>query len=276
MNQNIKALTAACDRLGIPYQSHHKTNNLISVTVGGTCYAFVNWTTPLNPHSIMKLCQDKDYFYSFYHDVILMPQTSSFLNPYSEEKYGQYLDSTTIFGIIEQVEASFSYPLIVKKNRGSWGTNVFKINGRRQLEKGLLDIFNMSSSRFDYIGLAQEFVDIEIEYRAIFLNGEYQFAYEKRVDNAEFSGNLSPLHWEGSKASTVRDISAQNALKAFCAPLFTKLMIPFCGLDIALDKQGQLWLIEANSSPGFDHIIKHEGAEEIIALYEKILNLLRE
>ena len=274
MNRNLQAFIAACDRLGIPYQSHHKTNNLISVVVNGRCYPFVNWTTPLNSQSVMKLCQDKDYFCSFYNDVVRMPKTLSFLNPYSEEKYAQYLDSATIFGIIEQIEATFTYPLIVKKNRGSWGSNVFKVENRRSLEKGLLDIFNMSSSRFDYIGLAQEFIDIEVEYRAIFLSGEYQFAYEKIVDEAQFSGNLSPLHWEGSKARYVRDDPTKNALQTFCAPLFAKLMIPFCGLDIAQDKQGRLWLIEANSSPGFDHIIKHEGQEHVIQLYETILRQL--
>ena len=274
MYENIKALTKACDRLGIPYQSHHKANNLISVGLGENHYIFVNWTTPLNSQSVMKLCEDKDYFYSFYKDVIHMPQTISFLNPYSEEKYAAYLDSATIFGIIEQAEAAFSYPLIVKKNRGSWGTNVFKADNRRALEKGLLTVFNMNSASFDYVALVQEFIEIKVEYRAIFLNGQYYFAYEKSVENAEFTGNLSPLHWEGSQARTVTDNAVREALIAFCAPLFARLMIPFCGLDIAQDGQGKLWLIEANSAPGFDHIIKHEGDETVVQLYEVILHQL--
>lgn len=274
MNRNIEAFIAACDRMGIPYQSHHKTNNLISVEVNGRSYAFVNWTTPFNPQSIMKLCQDKDYFYTFYHDVVRMPKTISFLNPYTDDKYADYLDSNTIFGMIEKIEAEFPYPLIVKKNRGSWGSNVFKVDNRRSLEKGLLDIFNMSSSRFDYIGLAQEFIDIDIEYRVIFLNGTYQFAYEKIMGASDFAENLSPLHTEGSKAQHVMNETDKGALIDFCAPLFDKLMIPFCGLDIARDKQGKLWLIEANSSPGFDHIIKHEGDELVVQLYEKMLKQL--
>ncbi|MBE2221325.1 MAG: alpha-L-glutamate ligase [Anaerolineae bacterium] len=274
MNRNIQALIAACDRMGIPYQSHHKTNNLISVEVNGRSYPFVNWTTPLNPQSVMKLCQDKDYFYSFYHDVIQMPQTISFLNPYSDDKYAHYLESATIFGVIEQVEATFTYPVIVKKNRGSWGSNVFKVDNRRSLEKALLDVFNMNSSKFDFVGLAQRFIDIETEYRVLYLNGIYQFAYEKIVGEAAFTGNLSPLHWEGSKAQYVDDALFIEALKSFCAPMFDKLMIPFCGLDIAQDKQGKLWLIEANSSPGFDHIIKHEGDERVVQLYESILTQL--
>ncbi len=274
MNRNIQALLDACKHLDIPYQVHHKTNNLISVMVNNQRYVFVNWTTPFNTHSVMKLCQDKDYFYSFYSDVVRMPKTLSFLNPYSDEKYAQYLDSATIFGIIEQIEAELTYPLIVKKNRGSWGTNVFKVENRRGLEKGLLDIFNMSSSRFDYIGLAQEFIDVDVEYRAIFLNGDYQFAYEKIGGDGDNTENLSPLHTEGSKAQYVTHEATKQTLCDFCAPLFDKLMIQFCGLDIAQDKAGKLWLIEANSSPGFDHIIRHEGDELVVQLYEKMLQQL--
>lgn len=274
MNRNIEALIAACDRLGLPTQSHHRTGNLISVVVNGRSYPFVNWTTPFNPQSVMKLCQDKDYFYTFYQDVVQMPQTVSFLNPYTDDKYAEYLSSNTIFGIVEQIETAFSYPLIVKKNRGSWGSNVFKVANRRELEKGLLDIFNMSSSRFDYIGLAQAFIDVAVEYRVVFLQGEYQFAYEKIEGDGEFAENLSPLHTEGSKAQYVTDEAIQKGLTNFCAPLFNKLMIPFCGLDIARDKQGELWLIEANSSPGFDHIIKHEGDERVVQLYETMLRQL--
>jgi len=276
MNRNIRAFIAACNRMGIPYQSHHKTNNLISVEVNGRSYAFVNWTTPFNTHSVMKLCQDKDYFYSFYHDVVHMPKTISFLNPYSDSQYAQYLDSATIYGIIEQIEADFSYPLIVKKNRGSWGSNVFKVENRRELEKGLLEIYSASSSRSDYIGLAQEFIDVDVEYRVIFFYGEYQFAYEKIGGEGDDFENISPLHTEGSKAQYVANATTIQAISDFCAPLFDKHMIQFCGLDIARDKEGKLWLIEANSSPGFDHIIRHEGDELVVQLYEKMLNQLAE
>ncbi|NQY65118.1 MAG: hypothetical protein HRT38_15610 [Alteromonadaceae bacterium] len=63
-------------------------------------------------------------------------------------------------------------------------------------------------------------------------------------------------------------------LDDFCSPIFSKLMIPFCGLDVALDNTGEFWLIEANSSPGFDHIIEHEGDNYIVDLYQKILKSL--
>ena len=63
---------------------------------------------------------------------------------------------------------------------------------------------------------------------------------------AVFKDNLSPLHWEGAKAKIVTSHDEIEKLKSFCAPIFDKLMIPFCGLDVVKNKAGEYWLIEAN------------------------------
>ena len=274
MNKNIGCLKEACIKENINYYQHHGTGNLISIEMPNKNYVFANWATPLNSQSIMQLCQDKDYFYSFFKDVIKMPETSSFFNPYSDTQYIKYLNQKTIFEIIRKVELKHDYPLIVKKNRGSWGINVFTVNDRRSLEKAVLGIFNIYSVSFDYVCLVQDQINIKDEFRVIYLNGEFQFAYRKVVDNAEFTGNISPLHWEGSKTEMVKDCELIQKLEDFCAPIFSKLMIPFCGLDVALDNTSELWLIEANSSPGFDHVIEDNGESFIIHLYQKILRSL--
>ncbi len=274
MNKNIEAIKLACEIEGIPHKVHHATGNLITVKIGENRYLFVNWTTPLNPQSIMQLCQDKDYFYSFYKNVIKMPVTSSFLNPYSTEKYQKYRKRKTVFEIIEAIESGHNYPLIVKRNRGSLGNNVFKVCSRRELEKSIIDIFNMNSASFDYVCLAQEFINIESEFRVLFLNGEYQFSYKKVLDDAQYTGNLSPLHWEGARAELITEAQLIEDLKVFCSSLFSKLLIPFCGLDIAIDKSGQFWLIEANSAPGFDRFIEHGGKNEVVQLYRNMLSIL--
>lgn len=271
MNRNIETLIKACDELGIGYIAHHSTENLLSVKAGPTNHLFVNWTTPLNPQSIVELCKDKDYFYTFFANTTRIPKTISFLNPYCDEKYEKYLNKKTIFDIIEQTEAEITYPLIVKKNRGSWGTNVFKVIDRRGLEKSLLDVFNMNSADFDYVCLVQEYIDIKEEFRAIFLQGKHMFCYKKVINKATFDGNLSPLHWKGAYAEIVTDRTFLARLEQFCLPMFKKLNIPFCGLDIALDKQGRLYLIEANSSPGFEHIIENGGEAQVIDLYKSML-----
>ena len=274
MNRNIESLVIACKNLGVEYRFYHPTNNLVGVRLSGKEWLFTNWATPLNLQSAVQLCQDKDYFFNYYKELVRMPKTLSFLNPYSDAKYERYLEQKSIYEIIESVEKNIEYPLIVKKNRGSWGTNVFKVENRRELEQALLTIFNMNSASFDYVALVQEFIEIEKEFRAIFLDGEFVFAYEKIIDGAEFNDNLSPLHWEGSRAEFLTEGEEQDAITQLCKPLFNKLEIAFCGIDIAKSKDGEYVLIEANSSPGFDHIIKHQGSERVVRLYERILKRL--
>ncbi len=272
MNRNLQALVKACDQIGVRYDVQHSTQNIVTVYVGGETHLFTNWATPLNPQSVMKLCQDKDYFITYFEDVVKMPKTAAFLNPYSDEKYAHFLDANSIGGIISKVEADFGYPVIVKKNRGSWGTHVFKAETPRQLEHALLAVYDKKNIFGDYIALIQEAIPIEREYRIIYLNGRYQFAYHKDTANAVYTGNLSPLHWEGAESKLVTDAAEQDALIAFCQPLFDKLMIPFCGLDVAVDAGGQHWMIEGNSSPGFDRFIKDEGDEMVVKLYKEMLS----
>lgn len=274
MNRNLIALKKACLNKNITFNTHHGSENLVSLNINEKIYPFINWTTPLNSHSISKLCQDKDYFYSFYKDVIMMPKTSSYLNPYIDERYNEYLKELTISQIVNEMDKAHNYPFIVKQNSGSWGTNVFKVNNFKELEKAILSIFNMNSASYDYICLGQDLINIKQEFRVIYLNGEYQFSYKKVIEDAQFVDNLSPLHWEGSKAVIVDDPEDIQKIKNFCLPMFDKMMIPFCGLDIALDINGDYWLIEANSAPGFDKIIIDEGDDIIIKLYENILDLI--
>ena len=274
MNKNIQSLIKACEELEVEYSIHHGTNNLVSVGSEGSNYVFVNWTTPLNSQSISQLCQDKDYFHSFFSDVIRMPVSLSFLTPYCDEKYFKYLEYKTINEIINKSESKFKYPMIVKKNRGSLGSNVFKATDRTSLERSLIDIFSKNSSEFDYIGLVQEYIDIKDEYRVIFVNGEYVFSYQKIIEEANFSGNLSPLHWENSSAEIITDNNLIKRIKEFCKPMFNKLNIPYCGLDIAIDTNNELFLIEANSSPGFNHVIESCGDDNIIDMYKVIIKQL--
>ena len=74
MNRNIKSIVRACTKLNIKYELHHASKNSVSVETKHGRQMFVNWTTPLNSHSVAQLCKDKDYFYAFFRDVIDMPR----------------------------------------------------------------------------------------------------------------------------------------------------------------------------------------------------------
>jgi glutathione synthase/RimK-type ligase-like ATP-grasp enzyme len=276
VNRNLEILIAACQEAGIAYQRHHPSGNALSVTVQGKSYLFVNWSTPFNPHSVAQLCQDKDYFHSVFSDVIRMPGTLAFLDPSCEQEYQRYLVYKSIDEIVAAICEACSFPLIVKRNRGSWGVNVFKVEDVQQLERGVRQVFDRNSAAFDYVCLAQAYVPVASEYRVIYFQGRHMFSYRKVTEQAAFAGNLSPLHWHGARTELVTDQALIARLCRFCAPLFDRHMLPFCGLDIIEDTEGSLWLIEANGSPGFDRVLRGGATPQVTRLYAEMLAHLSE
>ena len=238
----LKSLTVfeeLCQENHIPLRIIHECGNLLEVTaLDGQTYLFAVGTTPFNNQSIVRLCCDKEFFYNYYQDVITMPQKKGFLDPNCGPDYSEYLRFKTMNAIIQEGKHLFSYPLIVKMNQGSQGKCVFKVCDDKQFEHALKEVY-----KNDYIALVQEYVDIKSEYRIVYLNKRLMFAYKKNNENAIFTGNISPLHFDGAYAEIVEDKELLNAFDKFIQPMLLKKDIPYCGLDVALDKEDKMWLI---------------------------------
>lgn len=275
MLTNIKMLLAACKNLSVDYEILHPNQNVVKVKFGDREYYFTNYSTPLTPQSVAEIFKDKQYFYQIFQDVVKMPHTISFISPYCDEKYLEYLEFPSIDKIIAQIERNFALPVIIKRNRGSGGNNVFKCTNLLEIRNALDRIFNINSKNYDYVALVQEPINIVKEYRSVCLHQEQIVLYEKDISQAEFTGNLSPLHWDGAIAKQVKDAQVIQAIDQFIKPIFQKMAIAYVGLDVALDDQGKYWLIEANSHPNFDIFIRDNGEEAIIQLFQKILEYLQ-
>jgi glutathione synthase/RimK-type ligase-like ATP-grasp enzyme len=124
------------------------------------------------------------------------------------------------------------------------------------------------------VALAQEAIQIEREYRAIFLNQALVLLYEKNIKNATFTGNLSPLHWEGAQAIHIKDRDLINQMEDFIKPVFERFPISYGGFDIAVDKSGKLWLIEINSNPNYGIFIRDNSEHLVVEVFEKLLRSL--
>ncbi|MGK7924238.1 MAG: RimK family alpha-L-glutamate ligase, partial [Spirulina sp.] len=238
-------------------------------------YYFVNYTVPIISQAIAKILIDKEYTYQILKDCVNSPKTLAFLSPFCDEKYKHYLQFDTIDKIAEEIQAHFSLPAIVKRNRGTSGNNVFLCQDRAEIINSLKTIFDIHSKDSDYVALGQEYINIEREYRAIFLDQKLILLYEKDNKNAKFSGNLSPLHWEGAKAKHINDRHLIAEIQKFIDPVFTHLEIEYGGFDIVRDRSDRLWLIEINSHPNYNIFIRDNSEEIIIELFSKILKKLR-
>lgn len=269
-------LLEACQNLNVDYEIVHPNQNLVKIKIDDREYYFTNYSTPLTPQSIAEIFKDKQYFYQIFHGVINMPQTISFVSPYCDQKYQEYLQFSTIEQIITEIEKKLSFPVIVKRNRGSGGNNVFRCFDRQQIQNALEIIFNVNSKNYDYVVLAQKSINIVKEYRCVCLDQQQVLLYDKDFSQAEFTGNLSPLHWQGAIAKQVCDRKIITALDEFIRPIFEKMPdIAYVGLDIAVDDQGVFWLIEANSHPNFDIFLRDNGKTALVEMFEKIVQYLK-
>jgi len=240
-------LIQACKNSSIAYEILHPNQNVVKVKFGDREYYFTNYSTPLTSQSVA----------------------------YCDEKYLEYLEFSSIDKIITEIKKNFALPVILKRNRGSGGNNVFKCTDLLEVRNALDHIFNINSKNYDYVALVQEPIHIVKEYRSVCLNHEQIVLYEKDISQAKFTGNLSPLHWEGAIAKQIDDVHVMQAINQLIKPIFQKMAIAYVGLDIAFDNQGNYWLIEANSHPNFDIFIRDNGEEAIVQLFQKILEYLK-
>ncbi|MEG4842387.1 YheC/YheD family protein [Microcoleus sp. B9-D4] len=274
MLTNIEILLAACEELSIPYEILHPSQNLIRLKQGGEEYYFVNYMTPFNSASVAEIFKDKEYTYQLLNGKINTPRTLGFVSPHCEEKYKKYLTFPDIESILLEINKKFAYPVILKKNRGAGGNNVFLCETREQIKEALEIIFNVNSKDYDYVALAQEYIEIAHEYRAVFCKEKLVLLYEKDKSQAKFAGNLSPLHWEGAKAKHIINPNLMSEIEDFVKPVFAEMAINYAGFDIALDTKGEYWLIEINSSPNYDIFVRDNDRQIVVTMFKGILETL--
>lgn len=278
MNINIECVKKACIELDFSFRALDRNGLFIEVDLKNNHKThFLHNIVPLSNQTDARIASDKEYTYHLLKNVLNIPVTRAFLDPNVIDEYKEYMYQKNIQQIIEDIKEHFTFPLIIKRNRGSTGNNVFACNNATEIESLLKIIFNKQSIHYDYVALAQEKINIKEEYRVIILNGKVKFAYIKDNSNAQFTGNLSPLHWKGAKAILLEDFDFRlKQLQTFVDILYKSFAIPFAGLDIALDFHNRLWLIEINSQPSFGHFIADNGEKKVIDLFKNIITLLNE
>lgn len=270
---NIQLLISACQELNLDFQILHSTQNIVKVNLEKP-YFFVNYTTPFLDQSLAKILRDKDYTFQVLKGIIRMPDTMSFLSPFCDPKYQEYLKLDTIDKISDQIVNNFTLPVIVKRNAGSSGINVFLCEDGESIKEALNNIFDLNTKEYDYIALAQEYIKIKSEYRAIFCDRQLKLLYRKNNSNASFTGNLSPLHWEGAIAEHITNPQIIQDIEDFVRPVFQELDLAYGGFDIACDEQGNHWLIEINSHPNFDIFTRDNDPSLAIDVFKTMLQSL--
>lgn len=233
---------------------------------------FINSQTPFNSQDSAVVCKDKFFCYKALQNIIKQPKTLSFLDPFCANNYKEYLECENFGEITDFIQKELTFPLIIKPNSGSLGVNVQKVCNQKELQKAIEKIFDTKSRDYDYVMIAQEYVKIKEEFRVITVDGIVELIYRKDISSAEFVGNLSPLHWQGFSTKIIESSRFVTKIQEFIKPIFENLPRLFwAGLDLALSEDGELFLIEINTNPGFSLFLSTQEEFYITHLYQKAL-----
>jgi len=272
MEKHIKCLIKACDNLNITFAPIDKESNFLRIDVSGKYEYFQVNRTPFNSEVVYCICKDKMHSYELVYDKINMPKTLSFLDCQVDEKYRKYIKHDSELAVIAAIESELEYPVVIKKNQGALGENVYLCRNRDDATTAIQTIFNKQSNTYDYIALAQQYIPTQEEYRLVCAFGKPVLTYQR--------GNASEFNKEywlhGEDALLIEDLKLIDELYQFVKPIYSIIDIGFVGFDIIRGKDDKLYLIELNSSPRFDHIIDASGEKCVIEMYEKSLSLFSE
>lgn len=252
---NIECLIDACDTLSIPYRFIDKNHNFVAI--GSEPYYFSNCSTPLNTEQVSTICKDKEFSYELLHEVVHTPKTKGYFD-IQREDFKEYREFITLPEIVQDILKSFTLPCIVKRNGGSKCNNVFVCNTPDDVTNSVTKIFDHNSKDYDFVVLAQDYINPRKELRVIILNKKIVLIYD----------------WSNNFEIIESDNSLFVQIEKFIKPIFTKLDLKWAGLDIIIDNRGDLHLIELNSRPGFENFVKEKGKEKIIKIYEEMLKLI--
>jgi hypothetical protein len=256
----VSCIKEAASRLGLPILSYDKSGNFFSIDISNKKFFFANWSGPWNSDSTFKIFQDKEFFYFLVKDKVEIPRSLGFLDPFYEplssrrHKIDEIKRKVALEQLAKLIADHFRYPFVLKRNSGMRGINVFLVKDEWETLSALSKIFNINSYSYDYVALAQEYVESVKEYRAVIFRKEFVLIYEK-----------------GKNVKAVHDTAIKHSIINLVSPIFDILDFDFAAFDIILGKDNKLYLLEGNSRPSFRGLVQGLGKEVLIEMYSRIL-----
>ena len=245
------------------------------IELGQELFLFNRQVSPFNSDETRDLCRSK--FDTYMHASndnfpggVYLPRTVSYYDPeFYDPKVldeGNRKFRENVNDICADVEGRFDYPLIVKPNSKSMSKNVALVENSDDLPVALSRVF-AEGDLYDSEALVQECIDIETEFRAVCFDGECKILLPYNTDDATPNPDmLCPAFWEGTYKELVDDEAIKAKADAVSSFLRDKIGLHYAGLDLALDKRGKLWFIEANASPivPFDGLMQQDKGVEVV------------
>ncbi len=167
---------------------------------------------------------------------------------------------TRIFYLKKQVEDySFTYPVIVKHDRGFQGKSVRKLENREALLRYLSKLDEKKLGMFVW----QDYLPLKWDLRVIVIGGKAIGAMKRMAKGGEFRSNFSL----GGDVEAW-DLSEED--KKLAEKVAEVSGLDYCGVDIMKDQNGKSYILEVNRQCQFQGFEKATG----VNVARKVVELL--
>ena len=166
-------------------------------------------------------------------------------------------------GMMEMIEATLGFPVVVKTLNGALGIGVFLIEDAKAF-KDQMDLIGQTSPDIQLI--FQEFVAASKgrDLRLFVVDGEVIASMERRAKEGDFKANYSG-------GGTVHEFKPDQKAIDLAVKTAKALDIQIGGIDLLFAKEGGYTICEANTFPGFKGLEKASG----VNVPEKILQSMQ-
>ena len=268
-HESLECVQAACTQLGWKSEEVSGDGNVLRVTGGRRPLLFYRNKHPFNDYVAARMAEDKGYQYEMLVAAGLpLPFTMQVFNPYAEERFDRYKTHLAVDDIAEDVDATMSYPVVVKKTRGSVSSGVFFESDRAGVTARLQDLFE-NAGFLDNLLLVQAFADGP-EYRVVASQGELLLAYQK-VSEGVSAHDRNPLHHHTGRAERVVDESILGELSRLTSKIAGVIDLGFYAVDLIRDCERGWQILELNPNPFCYFYNRTNGQDDFIGLYADLL-----
>ena len=168
--------------------------------------------------------------------------------------------------MVNLIEKTLGFPVIVKTLKGALGTGVFLIENAKAF-KDQMDLIGQTSPDIQLI--FQQFVEASKgrDLRLFVVDGDVVASMERRAKEGDFKANYSA-------GGSVHEFHADKVAKDLAIGTAKALNIQIGGIDLLFLKDGGYTICEANTFPGFKGLEKASGVnvpEKIFKSMEKAL-----
>ena len=268
--ESLRCLEIAVSRAGLTLTTASEDGNVVRVDGPNGSRYFLRNKHPFNDYVSARLAEDKSYQYELFLNAGLrVPYTMKLFNPYADERFNRYQKHTSVEDLVAEIESQISYPIVVKRNQGSFAQGVYLEHDREGLRERL-DLLFRHSGYLNNIVICQSFVAGR-EYRAVASGGRVHLVYEKQGPlTAETGGDLNPLHRPGGLAVKVDDEATLNSFDKVAECIGEVLDLGFYAIDAIAGVDG-LSVLEVNPNPVCYFYNESNGRDDFVRIYEKLL-----